>query len=101
MGPKKRAEFEKIFGKLVWRFTRTRMYMEYEDVTAITKYRVVASDNTSVVIEWTEQVQYSLSEDLGEFRLFDGSLLQIHFHKKNEISIVAGFNLEFLSRVHT
>lgn len=97
VGPKKRAEIAKIFGILTWRFTRTRMYMQYEDYKAVTKYKVLASDENSVVLEWTEAV----SDSLVGIDDFESSLLQVFFDGKNAIRIVSGYNQEFFRRVRT
>lgn len=75
---------------MVWRITPTRLYTEYEEFKTITKYRIVASDSTSVVIELTER---TLNE-LGVIE-FEGSLLQIHLEEKNSLSIISGYNQEF------
>jgi hypothetical protein len=48
--PAKRKKFKLLFGKLRVRFTRTRIYSEFEGKKSVTRYRVAAKDAHSVAI---------------------------------------------------
>jgi len=88
IGPVRRKEFAKMFGKLTWRFTRNRCYTKYNEIEHTLSYTVVAADSDSVVLRWGE------SPD-------DEQLLQIHFESKGRFHVVSGWNVEFFRRVAT
>ncbi|HTM07984.1 MAG TPA: hypothetical protein VL754_06310 [Verrucomicrobiae bacterium] len=83
IGAKKRKRFYGIFGKLRFRFTRQKLYSQYEDLKNVTPYSVVAKDQNSVVI--------MRHEKKGD------SLQQIHF-EDDSFYIVSGHNLEFFKK---
>ena len=77
---------EKIFGKLQFTFTQTVMRSEYEDVISEFAYRVIASDENSVVIETID------SED-GKTEL-----VQWFFRDTDIIYVLSTGNIEFFRR---
>ncbi len=48
--PARRKKFKLLFGKLRIRFTRTRIYSEFEGEKLVTRYRVAAKDARSAAI---------------------------------------------------
>lgn len=80
---KKRKHIFNLFGKLRFRFTREKIYLEYEDLKNVVPYSVIAKDKNSVVITWHEK---------------NGDSLQ-HIHFENDsFYIVSCYNVEFFKR---
>jgi|SRR3989344_8113765 len=80
---RKRKHIFNLFGKLRLRFTREKIYSEYEDLKNVVPYSVIAKDKNSVVIIWHEK---------------DGDSLQ-HIHFENgSFYIVSGYNVEIFKR---
>ena len=80
----KKAKFESIFGKLTKRFTPTFAYSEYDTEKIKSKYRVLGSDHSSVVVAYVEE---------------KGVELQQIFFEAESFYVVSGYNVEFFRRV--
>ena len=79
----KTAKFESIFGKLTKRFTPTFAYSEYDTEKTKSKYRVLGSDHSSVVVAYMEK---------------EGVELQQIFFESESFYVVSGYNIEFFRR---
>ena len=89
MGPKKRKQFDDIFGKRTVRFTRTRCYSDYPGlVQRVTPYTIIASDDNSVVLKWHDEDDYEWMQ-------------QYVFEGKNRMHTISYWNIEFYRRVRT
>ena len=83
-----RERIADMFGKLTLRFTDQGMFSEHEGrVTAATRYRIVASDFRSVVIEYQGEPPQPVVEQL----FIEGESLYKHAG--------VGYNFEFFRRV--
>lgn len=80
-----REKFEKIFGKLVWRITPTRIYSEFDGDKFSERYSVIGSDRNSVVVKYHHNDNPSLQ--------------QFFFEEKEWHYVVSGYNFEFFKRV--
>ncbi|MGA9031651.1 MAG: hypothetical protein WB402_03940 [Sulfuricaulis sp.] len=79
----KRKHIFDLFGKLQFRFTKGKIYSEYEDIKHVVPYSVIAIDENSVVIMWHEKK--------------GDSLQHIHF-EDDSFYIISGYNVEFFKR---
>jgi len=84
----KLSRVENIFGKLQFTFTENVMQTKYEeDAVDECSYRVVASDNKSVVIE-------TLDAEDGE-----AELVQWFFEEQDILYVLSTGNIEYFRRV--
>jgi len=83
--PRGRALVLRAFGKLIFRYTRTRVYFEYQGDGDYYPYRVLASDAETVAI-------LKMSPEGNE-------IVHIHFTGSNLYWISAGRNREFFRKI--
>jgi hypothetical protein len=95
LSKEKAEKFKRIFGKLAHRFTRNRMYSEFDGFKSVDRYKIIAADEDALVI-----ALYPLLEGGKPPRgpTAKSRLLYLKFVDETHYCLMAPRNLEYFKR---